>query len=79
MDLSAALRQAEGEEDRPQGFGRLPAARTPKVSGAGREGCGLPEARLGARAGEARRTGSPQCPRILSGSHMPIPRGLSTT
>jgi len=28
MDLSAALRQAEGEEDRPQGFGRLPAVPT---------------------------------------------------
>jgi hypothetical protein len=28
MDLSAALRQAECEEDRPQGFGRLPAVPT---------------------------------------------------
>jgi len=27
-DLSAALRQAEGEEDRPQGFCRLPAVPT---------------------------------------------------
>src|SRR3984893_8759570 len=28
MDLSAALRRAEVEEDRPQGFGRLPAVPT---------------------------------------------------
>ena len=27
-DLPAALRQTEGEEDRPQGFGRLPAVTT---------------------------------------------------